>query len=258
MKDNIYVLLLISMGGVFMLVVSFVVIFIRNQNNLLKKQRELQQAELRHQQDLLKTIIVSQEAERKRIGQDLHDDVGTALSNLRITIELFNNTAIGEFSDTCKHQIDKIVQDVRHISHNLSPPGLELYGFMGTLEELAEFITATGKLQVNITDNTNSLTDRFGTDVSLSLYRVFEELLNNTIKHANASHVNINFDVADDHLLISYHDDGQGIAAADKTKKGMGRQNIESRLSIIGAAYQTDWPGGNGFNMSIQLKTDNI
>jgi signal transduction histidine kinase len=258
MKDNIYVLLLISMGGVFMLVVSFVLIFIRNQNNLLKKQRELQQAELRHQQDLLKTIIVSQEAERKRIGQDLHDDVGTALSNLRITIEMFNDAAIGEFSDTCKYQIDKIVQDVRHISHNLSPPGLELYGFMGTLEELSEFITVTGKLQVNITDNTNSLPDRFGTGVSLSLYRVFEELLNNTLKHANATQVNINFDIADDYLLISYRDDGQGIAASDKTKKGMGRQNIESRLGIIGAAYEDDFPAHKGFNMNIRLKTDNI
>ena len=260
MNDNVYVLLLISIGGVFMLVVSFVLIFIRNQNNLLKKQRELQLAELIHQQDLLKTIIVSQEAERKRIGQDLHDDVGTALSNMRITIEMFNNTAtaVSEFSSACKHQIDKIVQDVRHISHNLSPPGLELYGFMGTLEDLSEFITATGKLQVNITDNTNSLTDRFGADVSLSLYRVFEELLNNTIKHANASQVNINFDIADDYLLIRYHDNGQGIAAAGKTKKGMGRQNIESRLGIIGAAYEDDFPGRTGFNMSIRLKTDNI
>ncbi|WDF77420.1 histidine kinase [Mucilaginibacter sp. KACC 22773] len=261
MKDNIYVLLLISMGGLFMLVVSFVLIFIRNQNNLLKKQHQLQQAELAHQQELLKTIIVSQEAERKRIGQDLHDDVGTALSNLRITIEMFNNvttTGSGEFSSTCKYQIDKIVQDVRHISHNLSPPGLELYGFMGSLEDLTEFITATGKLQVNITDNANPVTDQLGAEVSLSLYRVFEELLNNTLKHANASLVNIKFDIADDYLLISYHDNGRGIAVADKTKKGMGRQNIESRLGIIGAAYEDDFPGRTGFNINIRLKTDNI
>lgn len=261
MKDNILILFSISMGGLFMLVVSFVLIFIRNQNNLLKKQRQLQQAELAHQQELLKTIIVSQEAERKRIGQDLHDDVGTALSNLRITIEMFNNVATtgsGEFSSTCKYQIDKIVQDVRHISHNLSPPGLELYGFMGTLEDLAEFITATGKLQVNITDNANPVTDKLGAEVSLSLYRVFEELLNNTLKHANASQVNIKFDIADDYLLISYHDNGRGIAVADKTKKGMGRQNIESRLGIIGAAYEDDFPGRTGFNINIRLKTDNI
>jgi len=258
--DNIYFLILIGTAGIFLLVISFIIIQIRNQNNLLKKQRELQQAEIVYQQELLKTIIVSQEAERKRIGQDLHDDVGTALSNLRITIEMFNNAtaAVGEFSSTCKYQIDKIVQDVRHISHNLSPPGLELYGFMGTLEDLAEFITATAKLQVNITDNTSSLTDQLSAEVSLSLYRVFEELLNNTLKHANASQVNINFDIADNHLLISYHDDGKGIAAADKTKKGMGRQNIESRLGIIGAAYEVDLPGRKGFNMNIRLKTENI
>ncbi|MDN3583947.1 sensor histidine kinase [Mucilaginibacter flavus] len=261
MKDNIYVLLLICMGGLFMLVVSFVLIFIRNQNKLLKKQSELQQVAIRHQQDLMKTIIVSQEAERKRIGQDLHDDVGTALSNLRITIEMFNDAATAinrEFSGSCKNQIDKIVQDVRHISHNLSPPGIELYGFIGTLEDLGEFITSTGRLQVNIFDNTNSYADKLGIDVSLSLYRVLEELLNNTMKHANASVVNINFDLAENCLLINYHDDGQGIAAADKAKKGMGRQNIESRLNVIGAVYEIDTPGSTGFNMHIRLAADKI
>lgn len=134
MNDNISILLIITTGGVFLLVISFIVIFIRHQNKLLKQKDRAQQAELLHQQELLKTIIVSQETERKRIGQDLHDDVGTALSNLRITIEMFDEmspSGYHDFSMNCRQLIDRVVTDVRQISHNLSPPGIELYGFGG-------------------------------------------------------------------------------------------------------------------------------
>ena len=255
MKDNILALFSISMAGVFLLAVAFVIVFIRNQNSLLKKQGELQKAAIEHQQDLLKTIIVSQEAERRRIGQDLHDDVGTALSNLRISIEMYKADS-NEFSNSCKYQIDKIVQDVRHISHNLSPPGIELYGFMETLEELTDFITSTGKVQVNIADQTNSFSNTLDLEKSLSLYRVLEELLNNTIKHANAEEVNIIFGLAENCLLIHYRDNGQGMPAYYKTKKGMGWQNIESRLGVIGAVYEVDPPGSAGFNMRIRLTTN--
>jgi signal transduction histidine kinase len=257
MSDNIFVVLLISMGGVFTLVVSFVIIFIRNQNKLLKQRAQLQQAELQHQQELLKTVIVSQEEERKRIGQDLHDDVGTALSNLRITIEMFNQDAIAnraDFSNTSKRLIDKVIQDVRHISHNLSPPGIELYGFMGALEDMCEFITLSGKLHIHIDNQTGAAPDELSQAAAISLYRVMEELLNNTIKHANASRVDVTFAAADDSMLVTYRDDGRGIPANVKAGKGMGRQNIESRLGIIGAGFTVESSPGAGFAMHITIK----
>jgi len=258
-SDNIFILLLLSMGGVFLLVVSFVLIFIRNQNKLLKQQKQLQQAEIAHQQELLQTVIESQEAERKRIGQDLHDDVGTALSNLRITIEMFNHDTgvdVSGFKSTSKSIIDKVIRDVRHISHNLSPPGIELYGFMGALEELCEFITQSRMVAVDINNQAGNLPDMLSQKAAISLYRVMEELLNNTIKHSKASQVNINFDTVANGMIINYGDNGVGMPAAGEIKKGMGIFNIESRLGIIGASFIIGVPGGTGFN--IQIRMENV
>lgn len=256
-SDNIYILLLLSMGGVFMLVVAFILIFIRHQNKLLKQQRQLQQAQIAHQQELLLTVIESQEAERKRIGQDLHDDVGTALSNLRIIIERFGQDSYHNpetFKITGKKIIDKVIQDVRFISHNLSPSGIELYGLMGALEELCEFISVAHRLQIDISNHTVNMPDQLDQTTALSLYRVMEELLNNTIKHAGASRVNIGFEAAEGLLLVSYSDNGRGIAPASQDKRGMGLLNIESRLGIIGATFTILAPQGSGFNILIKIK----
>ncbi|MCR8558124.1 hypothetical protein KXD93_10740 [Mucilaginibacter sp. BJC16-A38] len=255
-SDNIFILLLLGIGGVFMLVVSFVIIFIRNQNKLLQKQKQLQQAEMAHQQQLLQTVIESQEAERKRIGQNLHDDVGTALSNLRLTIEAFNQDKPADadsFRRASKSIIDRVIQDVRHISHNLSPPGLEYYGFLGTLEELCEFTTQSSRLQVNITNNAGEAPDQLEQNAAISLYRVMQELLNNTLKHAGATEVHIDFDSEEDGVLISYHDNGCGLPLTDQ-KRGMGMLNIESRLRIIGATFNMESPDGKGFKMLIRIK----
>jgi signal transduction histidine kinase len=256
-SDNVYILLLLSMGGVFMLVVAFILIFIRHQNKLLKQQRQLQQAQIAHQQELLLTVIESQEAERKRIGQDLHDDVGTALSNLRIIIERFGQDNYHNpetFKVTGKKIIDKVIQDVRYISHNLSPSGIELYGFMGALEEFCEFISTAHRLQVDIADHTANLPDQLNQTAAISLYRVMEELLNNTIKHARASRVNIGFEAVDGLLLVSYSDNGRGIAPANQDKRGMGLLNIESRLGIIGATFSIIALEDSGFNILIKIK----
>src|ERR1700744_1857349 len=116
--DNIYVLIIIGISGSFLLVVSFIIIQIRNQNRLFMQKKKLDEAEIAHQKELLQTVMESQEAERKRIGQDLHDDVGTALSNLRITIEMFNQdekSSADNFRGKSKGIIDKVIQDVRNI-----------------------------------------------------------------------------------------------------------------------------------------------
>ena len=75
-NDNIYVLITLGMLGTFLLVSAFILFSVRNQNRLLKQRQRFQQAEIVHQKELLRAIIESEEAERKRIGQDLHDDVG--------------------------------------------------------------------------------------------------------------------------------------------------------------------------------------
>ena len=137
-------LVIIAMGGTFMLVISFLFIYAYNHNKILKQKRMLYYAEIEHQKKLMLTIFESQEEERKRIGGDLHDSVGAALSSLRLIIDSRNDDILLSFKQDCKNIIDKIITDTRNITHNLSPAILNLYGLSEAIAELAEIAGKSG------------------------------------------------------------------------------------------------------------------
>jgi signal transduction histidine kinase len=252
--DNIYILVILGMVGSFLMVSSFILLYVRNQNKILKQRQQLQFKEIEHQKELLQAIIESQETERKRIGQDLHDDVGTALSSLRLTIEMFKPGDEG--SNNHKHVklskdiIDKVIRDVRYISHNLSPPALSYYGLAAAIEEKASFINNSGQLTVNLVNGAEDALKALSLPASVALYRVLEELINNTIKHAGATQSIIKISAADNILSINYSDNGKGMNSA-AVAIGMGMQNIESRLTVINAGYVIDSAIGHGFRINI-------
>lgn len=242
------------MSGTFLLVTSFILFTVRNQNKLLKQRQQFQQAEIAHQKRLLHAVIESQEAERKRIGQDLHDDVGTSLSGLRLFIEMFNPASdnYDSFAASSKNVIDKIVKDVRNISHNLSPTTLRYYGLVAAITEHCTIINQSGKLEITLKNEADVLLQRLELPAATAIYRVLEELLNNTIKHSGASKANIHFSVEEGALSIDYNDNGKGLQpVSGKLVTGMGLQNIESRLGNINASFITAPYEGKGLHINI-------
>jgi signal transduction histidine kinase len=159
-------------------VIAFIVFHMRNQNKLLQQRELQQQTEIEHQKSLLSAVIQSQEGERKRIGQDLHDDVGSGLSNLRLTIDMFDYHNVTpenfrKFSLSYKQSIDHIITDVRHISHNLSPPRLTLFGLTAALEDLTDIIPRSG-IKLALNNNAADVLAKLDITVATTLYRVFE------------------------------------------------------------------------------------
>jgi signal transduction histidine kinase len=252
--DNIYILVVLGMVGSFLMVGSFILLFVRNQNKILNQRQQLQAKEIVHQKELLQAIIESQETERKRIGQDLHDDVGTALSSLRLTIEMFEPGQVVGSNDkhikVSKEIIDNVIKNVRYISHNLSPPTLSYYGLAGAIEEKASFINNSGQLSINIVNDAEDVLAKINLPVAVALYRVLEELINNTIKHAGATEASIAINCIDNILYINYSDNGKGMSASS-AKIGMGMQNIESRLTVVNARYKVETAVGSGFSLKI-------
>lgn len=257
--DNIYFLVIMSTAGTALLVISFVILFIRNQNKLLAHKQKLHEAALAHQKELLRTVIKSQEEERKRIGQDLHDEVGGSLSNLRMLMNRFD----GKNKDVSEEQkeavnvyrqlIDKIVQDVRNISHNLSPPGLALFGFSEALEELKDVVSKGDDSFISITNHAEAASEKLSYPVALALIRVLQELITNTLKHSGAKRIGISLFMENEDLLaIHYTDDGIGYDGK-LSKKGMGMQNIESRLDLINSTYTVQTAINKGFGMFIYV-----
>jgi len=255
-SDNIFLLVIGGMGGAILLVVLFIALHMRNQNRLLLERELMQEKEIEHQKSLLATVIQSQEAERRRIGQDLHDDVGAALSRLRLTVDMLNaNTITPEnfktFSASCKQEIDHIITDVRHISHNLSPPRLALFGFNAALEDLTDIIPRSG-IKLTLDNSAMDIMPNLDITVTTALYRIFEELVNNTIKHAAANAITIKLYPESGYLIMNYSDNGIGLKSSGSGKAGMGMQNMESRLSMINASYELGPQDTKGFSINIK------
>ncbi|WP_367866661.1 sensor histidine kinase [Pedobacter sp. WC2423] len=257
--DNIFLLIILCTGGISLLVVSFVILFINNQKKLLKNRQQIHEAEMSYQKELMRVVLQSQEEERKRIGQDLHDDVGGSLSNLRMLInreDLAEKQGVGAIMAAHKLLIDKIIQDVRNISHNLSPPALALFGFTVALEELLDSINDEDGSLINIINAAEAITDKLPYDMALALIRVLQELISNTVKHGSAKRIEISIFMENGLLAIQYRDEGIGYDPGDqKNRKGMGMQNIESRLNMIDATYTVKTAPGAGFSMFIVLNS---
>jgi signal transduction histidine kinase len=234
--DNIFLLVLFAMLGTFILAASFIFFFIRYQRRISQQREAMQKAELEHSENLLHATLLSQEEERKRIGRDLHDDVGASLSNLKMIMQQSAETMVG--NTTYKPLIDNIITSVRNISHSLSPPGLSLFGLESTLHELFDNFNIAGNIKLVFENEMGQNLDTLGDQTALALYRVIQELLTNTIKHANASQVIVKCFLENENCILIYQDDGKGIDTITRKKHGMGMQNIEARLRMIQANYE--------------------
>lgn len=248
--DNIFLLVLFAMAGVLIMAAAFIFFFLRYQRNIVKQKEAMQEAALEYNEQLLNATLVSQEAERKRIGRDLHDDVGASLSNLKMILAQTGQNTGGKH----KLLIDDIISTVRNISHSLSPPGLDLFGLEFTLQELFDSFSNKASLQVHFTNDTGQKAlDGLNKQTALALFRVIQELFSNTIKHADAKNVTVSFFSESNSIALTYTDDGKGFATGTIKKSGMGMQNIEARLKMIGANFDIQSELGKGFTIKILI-----
>lgn len=260
---NIYTYVIAGMSASFFLCIATILFYLKYKKNILQKQYQLKAAEVQHQKDLLKAVINSQEEERKRIGMDLHDEVGSALASLRLLIDTPLDKKNGDeitfpYSQQFKKTIDNVIAKVRNISHNLSPILSGAYEFYDAILDFCDGINKSNKIQIHTSIEENAEDIKLEHFTKLSLYRVLTELINNTIKHAQAQHINIVFSFLNNEYTIDYKDDGKGLSSNETAiKKGIGFKNIESRLDSIGAKYNINTLVGQGFLMNIYLPIKN-
>ena len=228
--------------------IAVVLLYIRYQQRLTRQRLKMREAEVMHQKYLLYATIESQEEERKRIGADLHDEVCGALSNLQLL------SARATRSDAVVHrEFSRIIDRVRTISHHLSPPGLELFGLYEALEEMSDVFRQAALLDIVIVNKAEEMIKSLPSAVMLPVYRMVQELLSNTVKHAAASSVSITLSNETGLLQVYYWDDGIGLSKDYRQKKGMGMNNIISRSEMLGASYETGQEAGKGFSIVFRI-----
>jgi signal transduction histidine kinase len=229
-------------------------------NSYRLKQKNKYQKELNRQQNELFNVIVStQDQERKRIAQDIHDSLGSVLSAAKLKLSSLEESKKVLSSDLLeKYQasldlLDEASTELRNISHNIMPATLSKLGLEAALQSLINKIAAHPKMQVNFT--AHGFEGRIEETTEMSIYRIILELLNNIVKHAAAEKVSIQIIKYPAYINLMIEDDGRGFDynKAFEEKKGIGLGNILSRVEYLNGTIEIDSAAGKGTTVIIEI-----
>jgi len=209
---------------------------------------------LLQQQDLkvFDAIIEGQEKERKRVSEELHDRLGSVLTAAKMHLEAgFNDGFSSEHFTVVNKLLSTAIDDTRQISHDMLSGVLTKFGLLAALNNLKETVSNKDRLTVNLT--TSRFDERLSMDKELHLYRIVQELLNNTLRHARASRFDIDLRKEADLIKLTVADNGIG-GADQAAKKGIGHRNIHTRVERIGGEWTLSSPANKGTTATITLK----
>lgn len=247
-------LLLSGIVGMLLLAVALVLFFVIYQRRLLAQQLEARAEEQRHQLQLLSAAVEVQETERRRIARDLHDDIGSLLSAARLYLRQLSPDNDPSRNEAVKDEalgiMDEMIRNTRRITHDLLPAELEKFGFFAAAEDLCQRVHNTGAIVVTFRGN---LERRLEKRQEIPLYRVLQELINNSLKHAEATQIEVTTEWRTDRFLFHYHDNGKGFSIPAGGYAGLGLKNIESRISLISGELQVVTAPGQGLEVHISL-----
>lgn len=224
-----------------MLTIAVIVFIYYSRKKITQKELEKKDLEISYQKKIINAAIITQEKERKRIARDLHDDISSKLNIISLNSHLLQNSnlkevEINQITNNIIETSSKILDSTRRISHDLLPPILEEFGIDKALEELASNYT-NNNLNVNyINPFKQDIFNEIEKHFHLHLFRIFQELVSNSIKHGLASKIEISIEKTKNIRTAKYYDNGSGFNKNDtKTKSGLGMKNIESRIDFINA-----------------------
>jgi PAS domain S-box-containing protein len=212
---------------------------------------------------ILNAILETEENERERFAKDLHDGLGPLLSSIEIYINIIQSGKAGpdevnKLLDYIKGLTAEANLNVKEISNNLRPSVISRFGLIAAINSVCDKLNKTGVVAVSI--QADAFPDKkVSKDVEVTLFRVVNELINNTLKHAYAKKISIRFGLEKEQLMLLYSDDGIGFDFHDMQKneshKGMGLSNITSRISSIDGhiRFSRNISGGTDVTITLSL-----
>ncbi len=228
----------------FLLMSVSVIIFIYySRKKILKKELEKKQLEVNYQKKLLQSTLLTQEEERSRIAQNLHDEISSKMNVIALNANLLSSTSLSQ-AET-QNMVSGIIsisgsvlESSRRIAHDLLPPVLEKFGLHAALTELCHSHNNPSLSVEYNNDRKEAFFERNDKDSHLHIFRIIQELVNNSIRHGKASHIKIHAFENEMGRHITYTDNGIGFNSDDlNTKIGLGMKNIESRATFIHANF---------------------
>lgn len=245
-NEQLYQVILLALSILAGITGYFIVSLVRQKNNVA-----------RWQEARIKAEIDTLENERKRIAEDLHDDIGPMLSAIKLQVD-FAEPATEEDKDILDKsvkQMGDVIKRFREISYNLLPSTLVRRGFVKATQEFVGKMNEAHKVQIEFFfDNEPILKP----ENKINLYRIIQEIIHNTIKHADAKNLVINLETTLRDIKIFTSDNGKGfIYSPDKDgPTGLGLLNIQSRAAVLNAKLTINTQPGAGTKYLLLMPSD--
>jgi two-component system, NarL family, sensor kinase len=237
-------------GGLAMVVLAlFVLIYLRQRaaKEKIIAAQKIRQLEDEKKMMGVKLLVEGQEEERKRIATELHDGLGVLLSATKMQIALLSdkNPEHKEMVDKAARMLEQASGDVRKISHNMMPGLLTKLGFFEAVEDLFENIADSGEM--NAVCSITGEQDRLAENKEIMLYRIVQEMVNNSLKHAKAGNIDLQISVLTGLLDLKYSDDGKGFDFNQKLESdSIGLKSIQSRVDFLNGKLEVASKPGEG------------
>lgn len=246
-------------GGVITSLVFAIGVFMIQK--IFKYMKRVEESRRLTEKMFLNTIIQTEEKERKRFAKDLHDGLGPLLSSVKMSVsslaQMKHDDASREIVENTELVINEAIKSLKEISDNLSPHILSNFGLVRALSNFINKINIAKTIRIELM--TELKDERFDVNVEVVLYRVICELINNTIKHAQAKKINISLSLAQNYLTIVYKDDGKGFDVSKIVEQqggsGMGYSNIYSRINSLKGEINVESSGKKGTLVTVKVLT---
>ena len=240
MNKDITLLITIGIASMLLLAAGFLLIMVVNQRKKWQLQRQMSKLKESQQNQLIEAAVRSEEGERHRIAEMLHDEVGALLSSSRIFLVEMNTKNLSE-SDRQDHgkvkeMIDESIQQVRSISHNLHSTILKEFGLNEAIRHFMKKVA--GGTTLNSVVELDEEYQISNAETDLAVYRIIQELVNNLIKHAHPRLINIRSSLSENQLQIQIRHNGEGLTQAQFeafrfNPAGLGLKNIQNRIILL-------------------------
>lgn len=231
--DELRSIIFLVAFGMLLIIVIAVVIMQVSSKMLLKEKLKKEELEVAHKKELLFHAIQTQEKERDRLAAEIHDDITSKLNAISVHMNLLANGLTEEGKkkiETLNKVVEAGIIDSRRIAYDLYPVVLEKFGLHTAIDELVS-LNSSENLKVVLKSNIED--DTYTAEKAVHIYRIFQELFQNSIKYAQCSLIQVGIHCSEGQTTLEFKDNGVGSPQSIQKNEGMGMKNIRSRLSIL-------------------------
>ncbi len=229
---------------------------------ITEEKKQIEGVALENQRTFSKRLIQAQEAERETFSNTMHDSIGHGLLVLKQNLEQITNGCqpdknnaeqVAHFAAVCEQAsyCGELLDDVRHMSHDLHPHLLKRLGLKAAIESTLERAFAAREIEWQA--DIDELPDNFEDEREITLYRVIQEALNNILKHANASEVMLTIERKNNNVVVNIKDDGQGFEANKEGQNYFGLNTMKGRITLFGGWFNIQSNQQSGTHLSFGI-----